>query len=79
MEMLKELAKKIKKELKIAHYIALDVASILLGWKNFQSIAIENEAHARQLIEATKRKQKFLNKETYKREYEHFIRSNNNV
>lgn len=79
MEMLKELAKKIKKELKIAHYIALDVASIILGWKNFQSIVIENEAHARQLIEATKRKQKFLNKETYKREYERFIRSNNNV
>ena len=50
IEMLKERAKKIKKELKIAHHIALEVVAKAEHWKNYKSIKIENETHARYYI-----------------------------
>ncbi|MBQ8750585.1 MAG: hypothetical protein IJZ30_02985 [Alphaproteobacteria bacterium] len=50
MEMLKERAKKIKKELKITHHEALEIVARAERWKDYKSINIKNEPHARYLI-----------------------------
>ena len=50
MEMLKKQAKKIKKELKVAHYEALEIVARSESWKDYKSINIENESIARYLI-----------------------------
>lgn len=50
MEMVKEMAKKIKSKLSIPHYQALDLAAKINGWDDFKSIKIEDEIQARGLI-----------------------------
>ena len=38
----------------LTHIEALDVVADMAGWHNWRSIKIEDEAHARQLIDAEK-------------------------
>ena len=74
MEMLKEKAKKLKKELNVTHHEALDIAAKIDNWDSFQTVKIEDEAHARYLISAAKTRQEFSNGSLL-REYEMFYHS----
>lgn len=74
MEMLKEKAKKLKAELKISHHEALDIVAKIDDWDNFQAIKIEDEAHARYLINTAKTRQEFC-QGSLLREYEMFFRN----
>lgn len=74
MEMLKEKAKKLKSELNISHHEALDIAAKIDDWDDFQSIKIEDEAHARHLISAEKWRNKIANG-SFLQEYEIYLRS----
>lgn len=54
VEMLKQKARKLKRMTDLTHVEALDVVADMAGWHNWRSIKIEDEAHARQLIDAEK-------------------------
>ena len=54
VEMLKQKARKLKRMTDLTHIEALDVVADMAGWHNWRSIKIEDEAHARQLIDAEK-------------------------
>ena len=75
MEMLKEKAKKLKSDLNITHHEALDIAAKTDGWDNFQSVKIEDEAHARHLISAEKRRSKIADGSVLS-EYENYLKNN---
>ena len=53
-EMLKQKARKLKRLAEIPHHEALDVVAQMAGWRDWRSIKIEDEMHARQLIDALK-------------------------
>ena len=50
IEILKQKARKLKRLLEIPHHEALDITAQMSGWQNWNSIKIENEAHARHLV-----------------------------
>lgn len=54
IEMLKQKARKLKKMTALTHTQALDEVAKIAGWRNWRSIKVESEAHARQLIDAEK-------------------------
>jgi|GEM_PF-2416039 len=54
VEMLKQKARKLKRMTDLTHIEALDVIAQIAGWKNWRAIKIEDEAHARELIDAEK-------------------------
>ena len=54
IEMLKQKARKLKRLAEIPHHEALDVVAQMAGWRDWRSIKIEDEMHARQLIDALK-------------------------
>ena len=72
MEMLKEKAKKLKQLLNISHHEALNIAAQIDDWDNFQTIKIENESHARYLINAEKWRNRIA-EGSFLREYEIFL------
>ncbi len=73
MEMIKEKAKKIKKELNISHHESLDIAARIGQWKNFKSIKIKNEAIARNLITFFKEYGKNKDKEACLKIYQDYL------
>lgn len=54
VEMLKQKARKLKRMTDLTHMEALDVVANMAGWQNWRAIKIEDEAHARELIDAEK-------------------------
>ena len=54
MEMLKQKARKLKRMTELTHIEALDVVAKMAGWQNWRAVRVEDEAHARQLIDAEK-------------------------
>ncbi|MBR1601357.1 MAG: hypothetical protein IJ677_07240 [Alphaproteobacteria bacterium] len=54
IEMLKQKARKLKRMTDLTHIEALDVVANIAGWQNWRAIKIEDEAHARELIDAEK-------------------------
>ena len=58
IEMLKQKARKLKRMTELTHTEALDVVAQMAGWQNWKSVKIEDEAHARGLIDAEKWRKK---------------------
>ena len=56
IEMLKQKARKLKKMTELTHTQALDEVAKAAGWRNWRAIKVESENHARQLIDAEKRR-----------------------
>ena len=56
--MLKQKARKLKRMLNIPHLEALDIVAQIAEWKNWKDIKIEDEMHARGLIDAEKWRKK---------------------
>ena len=54
IEMLKQKARKLKRMTDLTHIEALDAVAQMAGWQNWRAVKVENEAHARQLIDAEK-------------------------
>ncbi|MBR1904043.1 MAG: hypothetical protein IJ824_02570, partial [Alphaproteobacteria bacterium] len=54
LEMLKQKARKLKRMTELTHMEALDVVAQMAGWNDWRSVKIEDEAHARGLIDAEK-------------------------
>ena len=50
LEMLKQKARKLKRMLEIPHHEALDMAAQIVGWPNWKAVKVEDESHARNLI-----------------------------
>lgn len=60
IEMLKQKARKLKRMAEIPHHEALDVVAQMAGWKAWRFIKVEDEMHARQLIDAEKWRKKAM-------------------
>ena len=54
VEMLKQKARKLKRMTDLTHIEALDVVAQMAGWQSWKAVKIEDEAHARELIDAEK-------------------------
>lgn len=54
IEMLKQKARKLKRMTDLTHIEALDAVAQMAGWQNWRAVKVEDEAHARQLIDAEK-------------------------
>lgn len=80
IEILKQKARKLKRMLDIPHHAALDLAAKMAGWSNWKAIKIEDERHARQLIDAEKKRKKMasiFNSENYlAEEYKDYLKQN---
>ena len=74
MGIIKERAKKIKKELNIAHHEALDIAAQSEHWKNYKSISIKDEAHARSLISRLADYQHIKDTNYYLNKYNYYLK-----
>ncbi|MBR1825674.1 MAG: hypothetical protein IJ770_03710 [Alphaproteobacteria bacterium] len=76
IEMLKQKARKLKRMLEIPHHEALDTASQMAGWQNWKNVKIEDEMHARGLIDAEKWRKKMAVERNQENplmwEYEHW-------
>ena len=55
IEMLKQKARKLKRITELTHIEALNAVAKMSGWKDWCSINVEDEMHARQLISFEKR------------------------
>lgn len=82
IEMLKQKARKLKRMLLIPHHEALDIVAQMAGWKNWKSIKIEDETHARQLIDAEKFRKdlasRFNAENPLEEEWKHFHKHSGN-
>ena len=80
--MLKQKARKLKRMLLIPHHEALDIVAQMAGWKNWKSIKIEDEIHARQLIDAEKFRKdlasRFNAENPLEEEWKHFHKHSGN-
>ena len=52
--MLKQKARKLKRMTDLTHIEALDVVAQMAGWQSWKAVKIEDEAHAREMIDAEK-------------------------
>lgn len=82
IEMLKQKARKLKRMLEIPHHEALDTAAQMAEWKNWKDVKIEDETHARGLIDAEKWRKKKATEHNAENplmwEYERFCKSKHN-
>ena len=60
LEMMKQKARKLKKMLNIPHHEALELTAKMTGWKNWKEITQIDEARARFVISAEKKKKEML-------------------
>lgn len=78
LEMLKQKARKLKRMTELTHMQALDVVAQMAGWNDWRSIKIEDEAHARGLIDAEKWRKNtaadFNPENPLAEEYRHFLK-----
>ena len=76
LEMMKQKARKLKKMLNIPHHEALELAAKITGWNNWKEITQIDEARARFVISAEKKKKEMLqqssNKDPVEDEYERY-------
>ena len=67
IEMLKQKARKLKRVTELTHIEALDVVAKMSGWKDWRSINVDDEMHARELISIEKRHKNNNLDDEYKR------------
>ena len=67
IEMLKQKARKLKRISDLTHIEALDVVAKMSGWKDWRSIDVVDEMHARKLISLEKRHKHNSLEDEYKR------------
>jgi hypothetical protein len=79
IEMLKQKARKLKRMTDLTHIEALDAVAQMAGWQNWRAVKVEDEAHARQLIDAEKwrknRATEFNAENPLAEEYRRFLKS----